>query len=188
MTETPNPHIIDADTLTGGLRPIRRVVLSLGSNVGDREANLQGGLNTLADTPELDVVAVSPVYETENPDDFGTAAPLLSAIVLADSTLPARSLLERALAVEDAYGRERSEPGAPRTLDVDLITVGDRVIDEPGFQLPHAKAYRRAFVVLPWAAIEPDGALPGHGQVADLVPNVDASGTTKVDGVEIYVE
>ena len=59
MTETPNPNIIDADTLTGEMRPIRRVVLSLGSNLGDRFSNLQGALDALADTPDVWVTGVS---------------------------------------------------------------------------------------------------------------------------------
>ena len=64
MTETPNPHIIDADTLTGEMRPIRRVVLALGSNLGDRMGALQGAVDTIADTPDVWVTAVSPIYET----------------------------------------------------------------------------------------------------------------------------
>ena len=64
MTETPNPNIVDADTLTGEMHPIRRCVLAIGSNLGERLSNLQGAVNTLADTPEVWVTAVSPVYET----------------------------------------------------------------------------------------------------------------------------
>ena len=64
MTETPNPHIVDADTLTGEMRPIRQLVVSLGSNLGDRIDNLQGAVRALADTPEVWVTGVSPVYET----------------------------------------------------------------------------------------------------------------------------
>ncbi len=64
VTETPSPHVIDADTLSGGLKPIRQVILSLGSNLGDREANLQGAVDALRDTPDVVVVEVSPVYET----------------------------------------------------------------------------------------------------------------------------
>lgn len=188
MTETPNPNIIDADTLTGGLRPIRRVVLALGSNVGDREANLQGAVNSLADTPELEIVTVSPVYETVGVYGTEGSPPFLNAVIIADSTLPARSLLERALAVEDAYGRERTSRGAPRTLDVDLVVVGDRTIEEPGFVLPHPKAHERAWVLLPWAAVEPDGTVPGHGRVGDLARQVDSTGVTRVDGIELRLE
>ena len=65
MTETPNPHIVDADTLTGEMRPIRRVVLALGSNLGSRMEALQGAVRAIADTPDVWVTAVSPVYETE---------------------------------------------------------------------------------------------------------------------------
>ena len=68
MTETPNPYIIDADTLTGEMHPIRRAVLALGSNLGERMASLQGAVDSLADTPDVWVTAVSPVYETEPVD------------------------------------------------------------------------------------------------------------------------
>ena len=74
MTETPSPHVIDADTLSGGLKPIRQVILSLGSNLGDREANLQGAVDALRDTPDVVVVEVSPVYETQpigGPEESG---------------------------------------------------------------------------------------------------------------------
>ena len=74
MTETPNPNIIDADTLTGEMRPIRRAVLALGSNLGERMAALQGAVDAIADTPDVWVTAVSPVYETEPvdaPEDSG---------------------------------------------------------------------------------------------------------------------
>ena len=68
MTETPNPHIVDTDTLTGEMHPIRRVVVSLGSNLGERLASLQGAVNSLADTPDVWITEVSPVYETEPVD------------------------------------------------------------------------------------------------------------------------
>ena len=65
MTETPNPNIVDADSLTGEMHPIRRVVVALGSNLGERFAALQGAVDALADTPDFFVTGVSPVYETE---------------------------------------------------------------------------------------------------------------------------
>ena len=127
MTETPNPNIVDADSLTGEMHPIRRVVVALGSNLGERLSSLQGAVDALADTPDFFVTGVSPVYETD-PVDAGDDSPqFLNAVLLADTTLPAARLMERALAVEDAFDRERSDVrNAPRTLDVDLIVVGDR--------------------------------------------------------------
>ncbi|REF37031.1 2-amino-4-hydroxy-6-hydroxymethyldihydropteridine diphosphokinase [Thermasporomyces composti] len=188
MTETPNPHIIDADTLTGGLRPIRRVVIALGSNLGDRAATLQGALNALADTPGVDIVGVSPVYETAPVDAPEGSPKFLNAVVVADSTLHARTLLERALAIEDAFGRVRTTPGAPRTLDVDLLVVGDKVIHEDDFVLPHPRAHERAFVLVPWAQVDPDGVIPGRGRVGDLVRSVDTTSVTRVADLELRLE
>ncbi len=170
MTETPNPHIVDADTLTGEMRPIRRCVLSLGSNLGDRLAKLQGAVNSLADTPDVAVTAVSAVYETQPLGAPEGSGAFLNAVVLLDTTLPARVLLDRCQAVEIAFGRERSGvANAPRTLDVDLIVVGDRLVDDEDLVLPHPRAHERAFVLVPWLALDPSAEIPGRGPVADLV-------------------
>jgi 2-amino-4-hydroxy-6-hydroxymethyldihydropteridine diphosphokinase len=170
MTETPNPNIVDTDTLTGEMHPIRRCVIAIGSNLGERFNNLQGAVNSLADTPEVWVTAVSPVYETDPVDAPEGSKQFLNAVVLADTTLSARTLLDRALAVEDAYGRERTgERNAPRTLDVDLIVVGDRRASEEDLVLPHPKAHERAFVLAPWHDLEPDAELIDHGPVAELL-------------------
>ena len=179
MTETPNPHIIDSDTLTGEMRPIRRAVLSLGANLGERQTSLQGAVNALADTPDVWVTGVSPVYETEPVDCPPGSENFLNAVVLIDTTLAASRLLDRAHAIEDAFGRERGEDievNAPRTLDVDVIVVGDRRSDEDALRLPHPRAHERAFVLQPWLDLEPDAVLPDHGPVAELLEHTDRSG------------
>jgi 2-amino-4-hydroxy-6-hydroxymethyldihydropteridine diphosphokinase len=177
VTETPNPNIVDTDTLTGEMRPIRRAVLAIGSNLGERMASLQGAVNSLADTPDLWITAVSPVYETEPVDCPPDSMTFLNAVVLVDTTLAASRLMDRALAIEDAYDRERGDvPNAPRTLDVDLIVVGDRRSDEPFLRLPHPRAAERAFVLRPWLDVEPDAEFPDLGPVADLLEKTDQSG------------
>ena len=179
MTETPNPHIIDSDTLTGEMRPIRRAVLSLGANLGERQTSLQGAVNALADTPDVWVTGVSPVYETEPVDCPPGSENFLNAVVLIDTTLAASRLLDRAHAIEDAFGRERGEGievNAPRTLDVDVIVVGVRRSDEDALRLPHPRAHERAFVLQPWLDLEPDAILPDHGPVAELLEHTDRSG------------
>src|SRR5919112_864198 len=144
VTETPNPNIIDADTLTGEMRPIRRAVLSLGSNLGERMENLQGAVRALADTPDVWVTGVSPVYETDPIESPAGAKTFLNAVILIDTTLAANRLMDRALAIEDAFERERSDvQNAPRTLDVDLIVVGDRRSDDENLRLPHPRAGER---------------------------------------------
>jgi 2-amino-4-hydroxy-6-hydroxymethyldihydropteridine diphosphokinase len=181
MTETPNPHIIDPDTLTGEMRAIRPAVLSLGSNVGDRVANLQGAIDSLADTPEVHMVAVSSVYETQ-PDEAPDGSPdFLNAVVLADTTLSIAMLLERAQAIEAAFGRERGERNAPRTLDIDLIVVGDRLNDSPELTLPHPRAHERAFVLVPWHEIDARAVIPGKGKISDLLAGLDTSTVVKHD-------
>ena len=186
MTESPNPNVIDTDTLTGEMHPIRRAVLSVGSNLGDRVFNLQGAIDALGDTPEVWLTGVSPVYETAPVDAPEGSKHFLNAVVLADTTLSARTLLERALAVEDAYGRERTtEPNAPRTLDVDLIVVGDRQANDADLVLPHPKAHERAFVLAPWHDLEPDAELLGQGPVADLLEKVADQSITRRDDLSL---
>lgn len=189
MTETPNPNIPDANTLTGEMHPIRRVVVALGSNLGERFAALQGAVDALADTPDFFVTGVSPVYETDPVDAAPDSPKFLNAIVLADTTLPAARLMERALAVEDAFDRERSEiRNAPRTLDVDLIVVGDRRADDEFLQLPHPRGHERAFVLQPWHDLEPDAVFLDHGSIAELLAGLDASGITKRDDLVLEVQ
>lgn len=186
MTETPNPHIVDADTLTGEMRPIRRCVISIGSNLGDRLAKLQGAVDSLADTPDVAVTAVSSVYETEPVSAPDGSGPYLNAVVLLDTTLPAYVLLDRAQAIETAFGRERNGvPNSPRTLDVDLVVVGDRRADDDTLVLPHPRAHQRAFVLLPWAEVEPDAVLPGAGSVAELAVQVRTDGVVRRDDLEL---
>ena len=186
MTESPNPNIIDADTITGEMHPIRRAVISIGSNVGERRANLQGAVDSLADTPEVWVTAVSSVYETEPVEAPEGSKDFLNAIVLLDTTLSARTLLERALAVESAYGRERTgERNEPRTLDVDLIVVGDRRADEEDLSLPHPRAAERAFVLVPWLELEPEAEIPGAGPVAELLEKTGREGVNLREDIEL---
>jgi len=94
-------------------------------------------------------------------------------------------MLERALAIEDAFERVRLVPGGPRTVDVDLIAVGDRQIASDFLTLPHPRAHERGFVLVPWLEIDPDATLVGRGRVADLVGTVDVTGVHRRDDLRI---
>jgi 2-amino-4-hydroxy-6-hydroxymethyldihydropteridine diphosphokinase len=189
MTESPNPAVIDTDTLTGEMHPIRRAVLSIGSNLGDRQYHLQGAVDALGDTPEVWLTGVSPVYETEPVDSPEGAEMFLNVVVAIDTTLSAPTLLDRALAIEAAYGRERGvERSAPRTLDVDLIVVGDRRAHDDHLVLPHPRAAERAFVLAPWHDLESDAEIPGQGRVADLLEKVGRDTVTRRDDIELEVQ
>lgn len=182
---SPNPYAIDADTLSG-MKPLRKVVFSVGSNLGDRLANLQGAVDTVSDTPDIIVVDVSPVYETEPVGGPEGNPPFLNMVIVAETTLQARTLLERAQAIEDAFGRQRDEERwGPRTLDVDLIVVGNAEVDKPDLKLPHPLAHERGFVLVPWAEIDPGAELPGRGRVADLAAAVGTAGVKRRDDLAI---
>jgi 2-amino-4-hydroxy-6-hydroxymethyldihydropteridine diphosphokinase len=167
----------------------RRAVLALGSNLGDRLATLQGGVDALLGPPGLALVALSPVYETV-PVGGPPQPEYLNAVLIADTTLPPADLLRRGQAAEAAFGRVRQEVWGPRTLDVDVIVYGDVVSDDPELTLPHPRARERAFVLAPWLDADPDAELPGQGRVAALLDAVVAAsggqpGVQRLDGVQL---
>jgi 2-amino-4-hydroxy-6-hydroxymethyldihydropteridine diphosphokinase len=174
------------DTMTQGMRPIRRVAFGLGSNLGDSFETLQGAVDSLLETPELMAVAVSPVYETQ-PVGGPEQPAYLNAVLVVDSTLPPRSLLERAQAVENAFGREREERWGPRTLDVDVLAVGNQVLDDEDLQLPHPRVPERAFVLAPWSDVDPAFEVPGLGTVEQLAADIERSGVRRRLDLELVL-
>jgi 2-amino-4-hydroxy-6-hydroxymethyldihydropteridine diphosphokinase len=167
------------------MKPLRKVVFSLGSNLGDRLANLQGAVDAIRDTPDVIVVDVSSVYETAPVDAPAGSPDYLNLVIVAETTLEPRTLLERAQAIEDAFGRERTEINGPRTLDVDLVMVGNSQIDQPDLTVPHPRAHQRGFVLVPWSEIDPSAELPGHGPIQPLLEQVSVTDLTKRDDLEI---
>jgi 2-amino-4-hydroxy-6-hydroxymethyldihydropteridine diphosphokinase len=147
-----------------------RAVLSLGANLGDRAGTLRAAFTALADDG---LVARSALYETP-PWGPVEQPPYLNAVALVRGPRDAAGWLARAHELEQAAGRTRDVRWGPRTLDVDVVAVtGDDgapvVSDDPALTLPHPRAHERAFVLVPWAALDPGAELPGHGRVADLV-------------------
>lgn len=159
----------------------RRVVLALGSNLGDRLANLQGGLDLLGAVPGMGLEAVSGVYETP-PVGGPEQGDFLNAVALAVNSLPARQILDSCLAAEHAMGRVRTLTWGPRSLDIDVIACGDERSADPGLTLPHPRASERAFVLVPWHELDHDARIPGDGRVADLLTTSGVSG--QVAGVQ----
>jgi 2-amino-4-hydroxy-6-hydroxymethyldihydropteridine diphosphokinase len=152
-----------------------RVVLALGSNLGDRMANLQLGADLLCAADGLSCTAVSPVYET-TPVGGPPQPDYLNAVLIATTRLPPRSVLDRCRAAEAARHRVRREVWGPRTLDVDIIVYGDVISDDPELTLPHPLAHERAFVLAPWHDLEPDARIPGQGPIAALLAATGTAG------------
>ena len=160
-----------------------RAVLSLGSNIGDRRAQLQTAVGALG----REVRAVSSIYRTPPwggvaQDDF------FNIVVIAeDAGVDANGWLTKCQAMEAAAGRERQVRWGPRTLDADVVSVdahGHTIVsDDPVLILPHPRAAQRAFVLLPWAELDPTAELAGAGLIADLLEGLDTSGISKVGHV-----
>ena len=154
-----------------------RVALSLGANLGDRLAALQHAVDTLAELGPL--AAVSDVYETdpvggpEQPDYY-------NAVVTLDTQEAPREVLAAAQRAEQAKGRTREVRWGARTLDVDVLAYGDLVSDEPELTLPHPRALERAFVLIPWAEIDPQFRLPDGRTVAEAALVVSADGIRRL--------
>lgn len=138
------------------------VVLALGANLEDPVRTLTEAVAALAQTPGLSVEGVSPLARTE-PVGGPEQPAYLNAVVLARTDLTPQSVLAVAHHVEQAAGRERLVRWGPRTLDVDVIQYGARpdtaLSAHPLLTLPHPRAHERAFVLWPWAQVEPDAVL-----------------------------
>lgn len=158
-----------------------RAVLSIGSNLGDRLANLRIAVDGLAGSLE----AVSPVYETkpwgvEDQPDF-----LNAVLIVSNVDTDAWGWLRRAQELENRAGRVREQRWGPRTLDVDVVTVDGVTSDHPDLLLPHPGTPDRATVLIPWLDIEPDAVLPGHGPIRNLLERLDSSGVWRRDDLAL---
>lgn len=154
-----------------------RAVLSIGSNLDDRLANLKIAVDGVAEV----LIAASPVYETkpwgvEDQPDF-----LNAVLIVSDVDTDEWGWLRRAQELEARAGRVREQRWGPRTLDVDVVTVDGVTSEHPDLLLPHPGTPDRATVLIPWLDIEPDAVLPGHGPVRDLLGRLDTGGVWRRD-------
>jgi len=160
--------------MTDGWTPC---VVALGSNLGDREDLAQRALADIRATEGFVLRAASSVRETLALGANGVdleAPRYLNQVILLDSAWSPERTLGLLLGIEEAHGRVRGDPGdtkryANRTLDLDLITYGDRVVQSASLSLPHPRAHERRFVLEPWNEVDPEAVLPGRGPVATLL-------------------
>jgi 2-amino-4-hydroxy-6-hydroxymethyldihydropteridine diphosphokinase len=129
-----------------------RAFLGMGSNLGDSRRLLRDALDVLGDR----VVAVSPLYETEPVGGPPGQQDYLNLVVELDTDQTPRELLGTCRRLEAAAGRVRAERWAPRTLDVDILLVGELRVDEPDLVVPHPRMYERRFVMAPLAELAPE--------------------------------
>lgn len=151
-------------------RASTRCLIAVGSNLGDRLANVRAGVAGLASTDGVEILAVSKLYETApvgGPDNQGA---FYNAALLADSTLPAPELLALLHRIEADRERRRIVRWGPRTLDLDLLVYGNLVSDDAALQVPHPRQHLRRFVLVPVCDVAPELIHPRLGRtMADLL-------------------
>jgi 2-amino-4-hydroxy-6-hydroxymethyldihydropteridine diphosphokinase len=146
-------------------------ILSLGSNLGDRERNLRDAVADIAALPGVSLLGTSGLVETAalKPEGVDASAPAyLNAVARVNTTLSPTELLARLNEIESRHGRVREVRWGDRTLDIDVVTFGDLVQDGPTLTLPHPRAAERSFVLVPWLELDPAAELPGIGRIDGL--------------------
>lgn len=149
------------------MAPPRDAYLALGANLGNRAHTLARAVELLDATPGLTLRAVSSVYETA-PVGVTDQPAFLNLVAYFECRLSARELLAIAQEIERRLGRVRGPRWGPRTIDIDLLLLGDERVDEPGLTIPHPELTRRQFVLVPLAEIAPTLMLPGGRTAAEL--------------------
>jgi 2-amino-4-hydroxy-6-hydroxymethyldihydropteridine diphosphokinase len=161
-------------------RDAATAVIALGANLGDRRETIRRAVERISRLPLVDDVRLSELYETvavrlDGPDP--DAPGYVNAVAIVSTRLAPEVLLGMLHAIEEEHGRERRERWGDRTLDLDLITYGDVVSDDPRLLLPHPRAAERLFVLDPWLSVDPEGEIPGRGRIADLATVLRADAT-----------
>ena len=163
---------------------MKTIYLSLGSNLGDREANLRAAIERLR-APDLRVLRVSPVYETE-PVDYTAQRWFLNLVVEAETTLFPMQLLARIARIERALGRVRAVPKGPRTIDIDILLYGHAVIRSGALEVPHPRMGDRRFVLAPLADLAPDLRHPvAHRTMSEMLEAAPPQNVRRVEGLDL---
>ncbi|EKF8620394.1 2-amino-4-hydroxy-6-hydroxymethyldihydropteridine diphosphokinase [Staphylococcus pseudintermedius] len=149
------------------------VYLGLGSNMGDREAQLKAAIDLLDAHDKINVVAISPIYETK-PVGYTEQPDFLNLCLHIQTQLPAQDLLKVALETEAELHRVRKVRWGPRTMDIDILLYGDEIIEEDDLTVPHPRMTERAFVMVPLNDIAANVTEPHSGQkIQQIVPHDD---------------
>lgn len=159
-------------------------IISIGSNLGDRQEYLQFAVDQISAISKTLVTKISSVYETA-PQLMLDQPNFLNAIIEVESELRPLALLAELKKIEIAAKRERGIPNGPRTLDIDIISCSESTVSTDELQLPHPRADQRQFVLLPWLEIDPDAVLGDRGSVADLSAKLEDQGVVKVPGLRL---
>jgi|SRR5450830_466229 len=147
--------------------PKHRAFVALGSNLQHPAQQVGNALNELNALPQTTLIKASSLYKTA-PVGYDNQPDFINAVAEVETTLTAPALLTALLKLEDAHGRERPFPNAPRVLDLDLLLHDDETMQTTTLTLPHPRMHLRGFVMLPLAEIAPDVIIPNIGKVSEI--------------------
>lgn len=139
------------------------VYLGLGSNIGNRAEYLSEAVDAIRKLDACTVKQISSIYETEPWGDMDQPD-FLNQVVEVETQLGPRGILSECKKIEKTLGRKNGKTGEPRTIDIDLLLYGDRIVEETGVQVPHPRIRMRRFVLVPLKEIAPDVTIPGSGR------------------------
>ncbi|MCC7250337.1 2-amino-4-hydroxy-6-hydroxymethyldihydropteridine diphosphokinase [Hyphomicrobium sp.] len=148
--------------MTESSTPAFDALIGLGSNIGDKAANIRRAIGLLTEQGDIRLMRASRLYRTA-PWGVTDQDWFVNACIAVATDLPPRELLARCLAVEDTMGRVREKHWGPRVIDVDLLAYGDAAMNDPDLTLPHPRITARAFVLVPLSEIAPSLEIAGHG-------------------------
>lgn len=161
-----------------------RAVIALGANLDDPEQHLHDAARRIARIPDSVIVGRSHLFRTA-PVGGPKQPDYVNAVIVVETDRDPRTLLSDLHAIETEHGRTRDVHWGPRTLDLDLIAYEGFLSTDPALHVPHARAHERAFVLVPWSDVDPDGHLPGAGPVRDLIAGLDPTGCEVLPGPRV---
>ena len=152
--------------------------VGIGSNLGDARGNVQRAILQLEKLPDTRLTGQSNLFRTAPIDAGGDD--YINAVARIDTHLPAQELLQQLQAIEQAFGRERPYPNAPRTLDLDILLYGQQKISSATLTVPHPRLTARAFALIPLLQLDPFIAIPGQGAAHSFAPGVAGQAIQKI--------
>ena len=154
--------------------------VALGANLGEPRRQLETAIEEIKQLPETRLLRSSSFYRSA-PVGYADQPDFLNAVVQLETGLPPEGLLDRLQEIEHRHGRERPFPGAPRTLDLDLLLCGERPISTPRLTLPHPRMHERAFVLRPLLELDPEISIPGKGKADALLSACSPQKIERID-------